>query len=77
MTTVLLGPHDGDASNNLPARIILVKDKGGEPISRALSSLSNQNEVARHASPRDVPLVTVNHPAVAFFLGPRANHAGV
>ena len=39
MAAVLLRPHDRDAPHDAPARLVAVKEKGGEPLRRASSEV--------------------------------------
>ena len=77
VSAVLLRPHDGNAAQDAPARLVTVIEEGGEATPRVLRRARHQDEVIGDAGPGDEPLVAVNDPAIAFLLRVGADHAGI
>ena len=74
MSAMLFGPHDRDTPHDLPARVVTVEEKGGEPLARVVRGACDEDEVLRDAGAGDEPLVTVDSPALAVTLGAGAHH---
>ena len=62
MAPMLLGPHDRNAANDLPARLIFVEQKSRQIAACIIRCARQQNEMLGHACPGDEPFVAVDHP---------------
>src|SRR5262249_37663697 len=74
---VLLRPHDRNAAQDAPARLVAVIEEGGEPASLVVRGARDEDEMIGDAGAGDEPFVAVDHPVVAFLLRARADHAGI
>src|SRR4030095_11361338 len=74
VAAVLLRPHDRNASQDAPARLVAVIEEGGEPAPRVVRCARDEDEMIGDAGPGDEPLVAVDRPAAAFLLRARAAH---
>ncbi len=77
MAAMLLGTHDPDAADDVPAGAVPVEQEGGEAPARVVGGPGHQDEVGRVLRPGDVPLAAGDDVGVAPPLGPGLDHAGI
>jgi hypothetical protein len=77
VTAVLLRPHDRNAAQDPPARLVAVIEEGGEAAPRIVRGARDQNEMIGDAGAGNELFVAVDHPAVARLFRARADHAGI
>src|SRR5690606_4814862 len=65
VAAVFLGPHDRNAPNDFPARVVFVEQESRQALARVVGGFGDEYEVRGHASAGNVMLGAVDHPVVA------------
>ena len=77
MPAMFLRPHDVDAADDAPARLVAVIEKGGEPAALVVGSARDDDEMRRLRGAGDEPFAAADDPLAVSLFGRRADHGRI
>ena len=71
MTAVFFRAHDADASHDLPARLVRVKQKRRKPLARVVAGLGDEHKMLCAFRAGDKPFAAIDDPVIALLFRAR------